>query len=280
MHTLLESLEKLSLNSDTITRKYVSTALCDSTLEPDECKDILRECLLSNNSMPENELDGAIDTLIEQFKSGEISVGDVQPSITSSPSPPPLLAPTACRPALPALTPSPAAKRRGLSFKDRVTPAIGLNQAWGTDAARHGSEGYCEEEMLVVEDDDNDEEEEENGKSDGDGMSYDSGTAEPPANLDEMSDEELLHSVFQFLDAKVIWNALETAGFDVEMALNILFSVDVVPKELESGPCPPSQRVCRHFMHGGCYRSDCWFSHDIRSMICRFWLIGDCMKGE
>jgi len=38
--------------------------------------------------------------------------------------------------------------------------------------------------------------------------------------------------------------------------------------------------VCRHMLHGGCYRSDCQFSHDVEGHTCLFWLRGRCGKGS
>ncbi|KAL3938454.1 MAG: hypothetical protein SGBAC_006632 [Bacillariaceae sp.] len=38
--------------------------------------------------------------------------------------------------------------------------------------------------------------------------------------------------------------------------------------------------VCRHMLHGGCYRSDCQFSHDVEGHTCLFWLRGRCGKGN
>lgn len=38
--------------------------------------------------------------------------------------------------------------------------------------------------------------------------------------------------------------------------------------------------VCRFFSSGGCYRSDCKFSHEVQTMTCRFWALGECAKGD
>ena len=38
--------------------------------------------------------------------------------------------------------------------------------------------------------------------------------------------------------------------------------------------------VCRHMLHGGCYRSDCQFSHDVDGHTCLFWLKGRCGKRD
>ncbi|KAG8854563.1 hypothetical protein FRB96_007433 [Tulasnella sp. 330] len=39
-------------------------------------------------------------------------------------------------------------------------------------------------------------------------------------------------------------------------------------------------RVCRYFLAGECRRADCRFSHDVERALCRFWLKGQCVKGE
>lgn len=38
--------------------------------------------------------------------------------------------------------------------------------------------------------------------------------------------------------------------------------------------------VCRHMLNGGCYRSDCHFSHDVDGHTCLFWLRGRCGKKD
>ncbi|RWS30326.1 uncharacterized protein B4U80_13625 [Leptotrombidium deliense] len=39
------------------------------------------------------------------------------------------------------------------------------------------------------------------------------------------------------------------------------------------------KRPCTFFMEGNCRRSDCKFSHDLRSITCKFWEEGCCFKG-
>tara|TARA_B110000305_G_C18981062_1_gene421670 strand:+ start:224 stop:532 length:309 start_codon:yes stop_codon:yes gene_type:complete len=41
-----------------------------------------------------------------------------------------------------------------------------------------------------------------------------------------------------------------------------------------------SAPVCRHLLNGGCYRSDCTFSHDVDEHTCLFWLRGVCTKTD
>ena len=39
-------------------------------------------------------------------------------------------------------------------------------------------------------------------------------------------------------------------------------------------------RICRHELHGTCYRSDCPYSHDLAGVTCLFWLRGRCRGGN
>ncbi|RWS11438.1 uncharacterized protein B4U79_18047 [Dinothrombium tinctorium] len=49
--------------------------------------------------------------------------------------------------------------------------------------------------------------------------------------------------------------------------------ITVQPKKDES------KRPCTFFMEGNCRRSDCKFSHDLKSITCKFWEEGSCFKG-
>ncbi|GMI13433.1 hypothetical protein TrLO_g4180 [Triparma laevis f. longispina] len=42
-----------------------------------------------------------------------------------------------------------------------------------------------------------------------------------------------------------------------------------------AGSLPP---ICRHLLSGGCYRSDCIYSHDMSRHTCTFWLRGRCKE--
>jgi len=39
-------------------------------------------------------------------------------------------------------------------------------------------------------------------------------------------------------------------------------------------------KPCVFFLEGNCRRSDCKFSHDLSSIICKYWIEGFCFKGE
>lgn len=46
------------------------------------------------------------------------------------------------------------------------------------------------------------------------------------------------------------------------------------------------RKPCSFFMSGSCHKSDCKFSHDLKSITCRFWREGiegrgdGCFKGD
>ncbi|CAJ1957270.1 unnamed protein product [Cylindrotheca closterium] len=66
--------------------------------------------------------------------------------------------------------------------------------------------------------------------------------------------------------------AAREAGFIAKGDINI--AQYVVDAAMTAKP------VCRHMLHGGCYRSDCQFSHDVEGHTCLFWLRGRCGKGS
>ncbi|KAJ3048792.1 hypothetical protein HK097_010201, partial [Rhizophlyctis rosea] len=50
----------------------------------------------------------------------------------------------------------------------------------------------------------------------------------------------------------------------------------VVEAQQQSPPMP----ICRHYLAGGCFRSDCKYTHDTDSRLCKFWARGFCIKGD
>jgi hypothetical protein len=89
---------------------------------------------------------------------------------------------------------------------------------------------------------------------------------------DPLSPEEMLQQVFSNIELKSIQSALETCNYNIENAMDLLLNGSV--------PMEKPKQVCRHFMMGSCYRSDCWFSHDPDALICKFFLKGVCYKGD
>lgn len=106
----------------------------------------------------------------------------------------------------------------------------------------------------------------------------------------ENSDEDIEH-------------ALEKYGFDISNILKLLMptttvdisatdaanstnvgseQIDKMPSiQQNRGPSPTDKTVCKYFIQWGeCLRSDCMYSHDLTSTICRFWLRGHCLAGD
>lgn len=68
----------------------------------------------------------------------------------------------------------------------------------------------------------------------------------------------------------------EHAAYEAAMVSNADINVAQYVIDGAMGASP----VCRHILNGGCYRSDCQFSHDVDGHTCLFWLRGRCNKGE
>ena len=66
------------------------------------------------------------------------------------------------------------------------------------------------------------------------------------------------------------------AAYEAAMVSNADINVAQYVIDGAMGAAP----VCRHLLNGGCYRSDCQFSHDVDGHTCLFWLRGRCNKGE
>ncbi|TPX35877.1 hypothetical protein SmJEL517_g01674 [Synchytrium microbalum] len=81
-------------------------------------------------------------------------------------------------------------------------------------------------------------------------------------------------AVFGHMPIENINAILELVGYDVELALDALMQpVETVkPKEKKT--------ICRHFLAGGCFRKDCWFSHDLEKTVCKYFIQGRCLKGD
>ena len=68
----------------------------------------------------------------------------------------------------------------------------------------------------------------------------------------------------------------EHAAYEAAMVSNADINVAQYVIDGAMGASP----VCRHLLNGGCYRSDCQFSHDVDGHTCLFWLRGRCNKGD
>ena len=75
------------------------------------------------------------------------------------------------------------------------------------------------------------------------------------------------------------YDICEEAAYEAALVSNA--DVNVAQHVIDGAVSAPP--VCRHLMNGGCYRSDCHYSHDIDGHTCLFWLRGRCnpnRKGE
>ena len=77
---------------------------------------------------------------------------------------------------------------------------------------------------------------------------------------------EYLQSINVELGYEAGGASLQLAGGDPQLAQHIIQSAFSAPP------------VCRHLLAGGCYRSDCTFSHEVEEHTCLFWLRGVCAK--
>jgi len=106
------------------------------------------------------------------------------------------------------------------------------------------------------------------------GMSYSSTEAvmnnSIPAlfNKQMKSSVEILMAMNFDLCEDAAYNAVLVSNADVNIAQHVIDGALAQPP------------VCRHMLNGGCYRSDCTFSHDVDGHTCLFWLRGRCGKGE
>ena len=90
--------------------------------------------------------------------------------------------------------------------------------------------------------------------------------------------QKQLDSAVQILLA-MNYDICEEAAYEAAMVSNA--DVNVAQHVIDGAVSAPP--VCRHLMNGGCYRSDCHYSHDIDGHTCLFWLRGRCnpnRKGE
>jgi len=72
------------------------------------------------------------------------------------------------------------------------------------------------------------------------------------------------------------YDICEDAAYEAALVSNA--DVNVAQHVIDGAVSAPA--VCRHTLNGGCYRSDCQFSHDVDGHTCSFWLRGRCGKGN
>jgi len=93
-------------------------------------------------------------------------------------------------------------------------------------------------------------------------------------NLDQdMTPLEMLVLVIQDVNPDKIEKAFSKSGYDFERTLEALTAARASGTEAVTpfmGDIRSTQ-TCRHFLQGNCFRKDCWYSHDLDSMVCKFW---------
>ncbi|KAF9974685.1 hypothetical protein BGZ73_001843 [Actinomortierella ambigua] len=105
----------------------------------------------------------------------------------------------------------------------------------------------------------------------------------------DMSPLEMLQQILADMKPEQIEQAFEENGHDMDAALSAIIAkrqrvnqqakvADPLQQFIPKGD-PRATQTCRFFLQGNCFRKDCWYSHDLDSMVCRFWLKGECMKG-
>lgn len=91
-------------------------------------------------------------------------------------------------------------------------------------------------------------------------------------------DPFLNHQLASAADILLSMNGVlgEDAAYEAALVANA--DINVAQYVIDGAMSAPP--VCRHLLNGGCYRSDCHFSHDVDGHTCLFWLRGRCTKGD
>ncbi|KAI8596453.1 hypothetical protein EDD21DRAFT_2974 [Dissophora ornata] len=112
----------------------------------------------------------------------------------------------------------------------------------------------------------------------------DDGSLSPSANLDQdMTPLEMLVQIIRDVSPEKIEKAFAKCGYEFDRTLEMLTAARTTSDADIAAPYMGdirSTQTCRHFLQGNCFRKDCWYSHDLDSMVCKFWLKGQCLKGE
>ncbi|KAJ3407354.1 hypothetical protein CcCBS67573_g01310 [Chytriomyces confervae] len=107
---------------------------------------------------------------------------------------------------------------------------------------------------------------------------------EEDLDFENPNDESLFPLGLDFADLDA---QLEKVGYNLQLLnLNWDSSESRAPAQAYSSEAnhtqqsSMSQTICRHLLSGGCYRSDCWFSHDLSNTVCKYFLQGFCSNGD
>lgn len=99
---------------------------------------------------------------------------------------------------------------------------------------------------------------------------------EEEAILDvDMKPMDMLLLIISDTTPEKIEKAFEKSGYDMDTTLDKIMEEKSAVKNPLAQYVPTgdvrSQQTCRHFLQGNCFRKDCWYSHDLDLMICKFW---------
>ncbi|KAI8814757.1 hypothetical protein BJ742DRAFT_784284 [Cladochytrium replicatum] len=93
--------------------------------------------------------------------------------------------------------------------------------------------------------------------------------------FEPISPDDLLLQIFN-LPPKEAKTLLEKCGYDLSLAVDMFLRPNNTPPTTTQTP----RQICRHYQAGNCYRTDCWYSHETGSTVCKYWLDGACINGD
>lgn len=99
-----------------------------------------------------------------------------------------------------------------------------------------------------------------------------------------MSGKEVLGAIFNIADEEELESILSCCNYELKTSLEVALEYNFrarkePPESLLAGKSVQAP-ACRYFLSGNCFRSDCKYSHSSEGTICKFWLRGECLKGE
>eukprot|EP01135_Chromosphaera_perkinsii_P008578 Nk52_evm20s1401 gene=Nk52_evmTU20s1401 len=118
---------------------------------------------------------------------------------------------------------------------------------------------------------------------------YDSGYENETIDS-EASKLKVMQNFFAHYSSDFLKAALDKVDGDIERAAALIMvaedtnnygfsALEKFDKKTEP-PKTTKKPVCRYFLEGGCYRANCWYSHEIETAVCKFWIQGCCFKGD
>ncbi|KAJ3291423.1 hypothetical protein HDU79_002419 [Rhizoclosmatium sp. JEL0117] len=110
------------------------------------------------------------------------------------------------------------------------------------------------------------------------------GVAHPFDGMTDWDQDDVWHDGLHEtsnIDAPIDVDLLESVNFNISrIAISETRPDKGKGKAVAVAEADTPTTLCRHLLAGGCYRSDCWFSHDLSTTVCKFHLSGFCRKGD